>query len=194
MEFKGRKIPLKELRLNKRVICVCSLMKARSREDIISFMVKIQYRPTSDALLAHLQGTLSKLQRNRTLAMTIPQSYRLVIYYLLYIMFYTQAVSLPLLLHAIIPWLHTWIAIMLFLSLNSKVWTTYVMLFVCNFHLVFAIISCIDKLCIRMVILLSVVQHSPLRHYILYFFALPYPWTFLWNVSLHLFHQCFLGR
>ena len=44
-------------------------IKGMSKEDIISFMVKIHYRPTSDASLAHLQDTLSKLQRNHTLAM-----------------------------------------------------------------------------------------------------------------------------
>ena len=80
VEFKdgqicGRKLPLKELRvelLNKQEnymrLFTDDQIKGMSREDN-SFMVKIHCRLTSDASLAHLQDALSKLQRNRTLAM-----------------------------------------------------------------------------------------------------------------------------
>ena len=66
----GRKIPLKELQvelLNKQEnymrLFTDDQIKGMSREDIISFMVKIHCRPTPDASLAHLQDALSKLQR-----------------------------------------------------------------------------------------------------------------------------------
>ena len=102
----GRKIPLKDIRvaLLKKMKDYMHLytdeqVKSMSREEITSFMTKINYRPPPNASLADLQNTISNFQRTRTLAIWHDHSTFLNTGYILFAIwivydpavFYTQA-------------------------------------------------------------------------------------------------------